>query len=40
MFVGEDVKLIDKMPWPAVNLIAQEILRINKMTPEDSAPTA
>lgn len=38
LFAGEDIKLIDDLPWAAVNDIATAILRINKMLPEDVVP--
>ncbi len=38
LFVGEDVKLVEELPWPAVDAIARAVLRINKMGPEDAAP--
>jgi hypothetical protein len=38
VFAGEDIKLIDSLPWPAVDAIAMAILRINKMLPEDAEP--
>lgn len=31
VFVGEDVKLIEDLPWSAVDAIAKEILYFNKM---------
>lgn len=38
VFSGEDIRLIDDLPWSAVNEIATAILRINKMLPEDALP--
>lgn len=38
MFAGEDIRLIDDLPWAAVNDIATAVLRINKMLPEDAVP--
>jgi hypothetical protein len=35
LFAGEDVKLIESLPWPAVNAIAVAILRINRMSGDD-----
>lgn len=37
LFVGEDVKMIDDLPWAATDAIARAVLRINKMTEEESA---
>lgn len=37
VFVGEDVKLIDELPWAATDAIAKAVLRINKMVEEESA---
>lgn len=35
LFVGEDIKLIDDLPWAATDAIAKAVLRLNKMTGED-----
>lgn len=31
LFVGDDIKIIESLPWPAVETLATAILRINKM---------
>lgn len=31
LFVGDDIKVIESLPWPAVEVLATAILRINKM---------
>jgi hypothetical protein len=31
VFVGEDIRLIEELPWPAVDAIAKEVLYFNKM---------
>ena len=36
LFVGEDFKLNDELPWAATDAIARAVLRINKMTEEES----
>ncbi|MFO0892440.1 MAG: hypothetical protein U0790_25275 [Isosphaeraceae bacterium] len=38
LFVGEDVKLVEELPWPAVDAIARAVLRISRMGPEDATP--
>ncbi len=35
LFVGEDIKLIDDLPWAATDAIAKAVLRLNKMTGEE-----
>jgi hypothetical protein len=35
LFVGEDIKLIDDLPWAATDAIAKAVLRFNKMTGEE-----
>lgn len=36
LFVGEDVKEIDNLPWAATDAIAKAVLRLNKMMDEES----
>lgn len=35
LFVGDDVKLIDELPWPAVESIGEAIMDLNKMKKTD-----
>jgi len=35
LFVGEDIKEIDNLPWAATDAIAKAVLRLNKMTGEE-----
>ena len=36
LFKGEDVKAIESLPWPAVDVIARAILKFNRMGEDDS----
>lgn len=40
MFVGEDINLVVGLPWPATDTIARAVLKLNKMTTDDSGPKA
>ena len=37
LFVGEDIKLLAELPWPATDAIATAILKLNKMAGEAEA---
>ena len=37
LFVGEDVKLIDDLPWAATDAIAKAVLRFNKMAGDEDS---
>jgi len=36
LFVGQDIAVIDDLPWPAVDHLARAILKLNKMGPDDA----
>jgi hypothetical protein len=36
LFVGEDVKAIDDLPWPATDAIAKAVLKLNKMIDDET----
>ena len=38
VFVGEDVKALDELPFAAVDTIARAVVRMNKMNEESQAP--
>ena len=31
LFIGDDIKIIESLPWPAVEALATAILKINRM---------
>jgi hypothetical protein len=40
LFVGEDVRVIRELPWPAVDALAKAIMKLNKIEQEKDAPKA
>lgn len=40
LFVGEDIKLIDELPWPVVDAIATAVLKLNRMLGDEKDPKA